>query len=947
MTRAASAPSSVTAKATTARVPCATYRLQLHAGFTFEDARRVLPYLERLGISDVYVSPPFQAVTGSTHGYNLVAHDQLSPELGGEDAFRAFTDDLRARGMGLVVDFVPNHMGIANGENRMWEDVLENGPSSLYADFFDIEWRPLKRSLDGKVLLPVLGDQYGRVLEKGELCLVYEAGRFRLRYYERTFPISPRTIAPILEHALSRTNLDKEDAAQMELESIATQARNLPRADTSDVDARTVRAREKRVLRRRLAALTEHSDAVASAVRATLDEWNAPEGIERLDALLRYQNYRLAYWRVATEEINYRRFFDINDLAAIRMEHPGVFEATHELLFRLIDEGRVTGVRLDHTDGLYDPLGYFRALQEERARQTGQDAKTLPLYVVAEKILEPGENLPDRWPIHGTTGYDFLAQLNGLWVRQDAANDMSGIYRRYTGENTPYEELLYHGKRLIMRSSLASEINVLAERLERLAESDRRSRDFTLPSLRTAIIETIACFPVYRTYVRPDGTRERADNAHIERAVRAAKRHARDVSGSVFDFLADVLRLRVPEDGDAEAYREFALKFQQVTGPVTAKGAEDTAFYQFNRLVSLNEVGGDPGVFGVSLADFHKEMTRRVQKWPHAMLATSTHDTKRGEDTRARISVLTEMPDAWMAYLSTWARVARQYVTEQDGERAPDLNDEYLLYQNVLGAWPLDGHVEGFEDRLVEYMHKAIKESKRHTSWTNQNAEYEEAVERFVRGMLRDEEFVAGVRELHARVSPYGAQNGLSSVLVKVTAPGVPDTYQGAEAWNQSLVDPDNRRSVDYERLGAILGEAERTDDRAAFARRLLEQYEDGAVKAFVTHALLQYRRAHPELFAHGEYVPLDAGEHAVAFARTLGRDVAVSIAPRFTLTLTRGERAWALQDAWGDATLAMPVGGAYRNVLTAEVLRTTRARTLRLRDVFAGFPLALLVRER
>ncbi|AFZ69017.1 malto-oligosyltrehalose synthase [Deinococcus peraridilitoris] len=930
----------------TARIPRATYRLQLHAGFTFEDAQEVLGYLDRLGVSDVYTSPPFQAVTGSTHGYNLVSYETLSTELGGEDAFRALAGALAKRGMGMIVDFVPNHMGIANGENAMWEDVLENGQSSRFADFFDIEWQPLKRSLSGKVLLPTLGDQYGVVLERGELRLVRQGGRIFLAYYDRRFPVSPRSLAPLLDRAEELTGLSEDDWDRLELASIATQARNLPHAATADPAARVVRAREKEVLKRRLRDLSFRSEAIGSALDAALAEWNSPEGIEKLDALIRDQNYRLAFWRIATEEINYRRFFDINDLAAIRMEDSAVFESAHRLLMRLIDEGLVTGVRLDHTDGLYDPLGYFRALQECRAKQTGEDAKGLPLYLLAEKILESGEHLPDRWPIHGTTGYDFLAQLNGLWVRTEAAEEMSAIYRRYTGENTGFSELVYQGKRLIMRSSLSSEVAVLAERLERLAESDRRSRDFTLTSLRTAITELIASFPVYRTYVRPDGTRERADNAHIDRAVRLAKRRNRDLSPAVFDFLGDVLKLRAAEGGRDISFTDFALKFQQATGPVTAKGVEDTSFYLYNRLVSLNEVGGDPAIFGTTLEAFHKEIAGRVSRWPQAMLATSTHDTKRGEDTRARISLLSEIPDSWMAYLSTWGRVARQYTVDLDGERAPDLNDEYLFYQTVLGSWPLDANFEGYTERIVDYLHKAIREAKRHTSWTNQNTEYEDAIANFARGMLEDQEFKAGIEELHTRLSPYGAQNGLSSALVKLTAPGVPDTYQGCEVWNQSLVDPDNRRPVDYARLNTILKRVEKAGaEPLALAAEFLQTYQDGAVKLLVTHLALQARRDHEALFRDGDYQALDAGEHIVAYARTLGRAVSVTVAPRFTLTLTGEQQAWALGEVWGDAELPLPVGGKYRNVLTGEIHNASRKRTLKLREVLREFPLALLVK--
>ena len=929
-----------------ARIPRATYRLQLHKDFTFEDARNVLTYLERLGISDVYISPPFQAVTGSTHGYNLVSYGKLNSELGGEDAFEKLTREIRERGMGLLVDFVPNHMGIANGENEWWEDVLENGETSRYAHFFDIEWNPLKRCLAGKVLLPVLGDQYGRVLENGELKLERQRGRIYLKYYERRFPLSPRTLTPILERAAQLTGLDENDEDLMELASIATQARNLPGVESPDPGAPLTRAREKVVLRRRLRDLTERSEAVSRALDAAIAEWNAPENVDMLDERIQDQNYRLAFWRVATEEINYRRFFDINDLASVRMEDPAVFEAAHALLLQLLERGQITGVRLDHTDGLYDPLGYFQALQERRAQHTGEDPASLPLYVVAEKILEPGEHLPRRWPIHGTTGYDFLAQLNGVFVRTDAQEELTGIYQRFAGEHTSYHQTLHESKRLIMRASLASEINVLAERLERLAESNRRSRDFTLSALRTAIIETIAAFPVYRTYVRADGTRGRADNAHIEKATRLAKRRNRNVNASVFDFLADVLRLNIPDGADEAAWVSFALKFQQVTGPVTAKGVEDTSFYLYNRLVSLNEVGGDPELFGTTLQAFHEANSERAQHWRHTMLATSTHDTKRGEDTRARINVLSEMPEDWINYLNTWTITAQPYLRDLEGELAPDRNDQYMFYQNVLGSWPLDGNFEGYADRLVDYLMKAIREAKRHTAWTNQNTEYEEAIEAFARGMLADEAFMASMRELHDRISSHGAQNGLSTALVKFTAPGVPDTYQGSEVWNQSLVDPDNRRPVDYDRLQELTRNLDaQGSDAVQVARNLLGSFEDGTVKLLVTHKALQARRDHEALFRDGDYVPLDAGDHAIAFARTHGNDTAVTIAPRFTYTLTNGRERWAVGDAWGDASVQLPDSGTYRNLLTGEEHSVAADAPLKLRDVLRSFPLALLLK--
>ena len=983
-----------------ARIPRATYRLQLHPGFTFAHAERVLDYLTRLGVSDAYLSPIWQAVPGSTHGYDVTDHSRVNTERGGLGGFTRFSDAIRERGLGLLLDFVPNHMGVGGGHNLYWEDVLEHGQASRYSHFFDIDWEPLKRSLEHKVLLPVLGDLYGRVLEQGQLKVVrwdgaeektVRDGKFFISYVDRLFPLSPRTQAGLLRRASDLCKLSEDNPLRGELYSLAVQAGHLPRSSgTLSDEGRSERARETAVIARRLHALSGLSPAIPRALDAAVRELNAdPEALNRL---FQEQNYRLSYWRVASEQINYRRFFDINDLAALRMEDPRVFAWAHAGLYDLVAQGRVDGVRLDHTDGLYDPAGYFGKLQDwagaaldidrpagatpEVNRLEGSDGPagqlghqngavvepaSLPIYVVAEKILEPGEKLPESWPIHGTTGYDFLAQLGGTFVSGVHEDEMTAIYRRFTGDRLSYGETLLGTKELILRGSLSSELSGLAERLERLAERDPRWSDFTLSTLRSALREVIASFPVYRTYLRQDGQRERGDDAKIGQAILDARRLNRDLDPTVFDFLHEVLTIATQDALSAQAYGEFTLSFQQLTGPVTAKGAEDTAFYRYVRLLTLNEVGGDPALYGTPLATFHAQAKARARDWPHAMLSTSTHDTKRGEDTRARIAVLSEMPQTWAAYLSVWSRLSRpfeKYESTEGGQatrgpqRWPSFGDSYALFQTMLGAWPLEGMNSGvarqdFQSRLIACAHKSAREAKQFSTWASPNARYEELLAGFIGGLLGSDEFVGSMQELHGRVSPYGAQNGLSTVLVRLTAPGMPDTYQGAELWNQSLVDPDNRRPVDYAGLSRRLGELEARYgiDPLALAQGALARYQDGDVKLLTTWAALQARREAPELFAAGDYQPIDAGKFLLAYSRTHGRQVAVIAAPRLSYTLTREKQPWALGAAWGKRELTLPGAGRYRNALTGETF-TVRGKKLLLAELLAHFPLALLLKS-
>jgi isoamylase len=940
----------------------ATYRLQLGPGFGFREAMGVIDYLCALGVTDVYASPLLAAARGSTHGYDVIDHGRLNEALGADEDFVSWTDELRARGLGLLLDWVPNHMGIAGGQNRAWDDVLENGPSSTYAEYFDVDWSPPKMGLEDRVLLPILGGQYGEALERGELRVVWEDGVFRLAFHEHRLPLGPKTLMPVVASVIAASGLPEGHADREELESILAAMRNLPERHERAADQRKERAREKEIIKRRLKRLVLDSEAVAKAVGEALVALNGTPGssstFDALDALLGAQTYRLASWQVAAEEINYRRFFDINELAAIRMESAPVFEQAHALLFQMLREGRVSALRLDHTDGLYDPLAYFEALQRRfvpptpRATPGSPDDLARPLPLLVEKILEPGEKLPASWPIDGTTGYEFTAAVLGLWVDPRAEEPMTLFWHRFSGDHRTLAEHIYEAKHHILRYSLASEVNMLARALERIASRNRRWRDFTLISLARALTETLAAFSVYRTYLREGRRPSEQDERRIRDAIRAARRNNPSMSPTVFAFLEEVLLLRTDETEEERLEHErFALRFQQLTGPVMAKSVEDTTFYRYHRLVCLNEVGGHPGAFGTSVEDFHRLNAERARDWPLSMTTTSTHDTKRGEDTAARIAVLSEMPHAWRSAVRRWSELAEGARAVVDGAPAPSRALEYLFYQTVVGAWPLGWDGTGptraeLEERLGAYLLKAAKEAKQQTSWTTPNPAYDEAVGTFVKAMLSDDAFIADLRELCELIGPHGAINGLAQTLLRLCSPGVPDTYQGAELWNQSLVDPDNRRPVDFGRRKAMLARITeaRARDPLALARELLASYEDGAIKLYVTHVALLARRARRELFLRGDYEDLPGGDHAVAFTRSHGDERLVCCVPRLTLARWRGEGGFPLGSTWGDERIRLPYAGRYRDALTGAAIDV--AGDVRLAEVFAHLPVALLFLE-
>ena len=891
-------------------VPSSTYRVQLSPAFGFDDACAIAGYLADLGVSHLYSSPVLQAAAGSTHGYDVVDHRRVNAALGGEAGHARMCDALAAAGLGQVLDVVPNHMAITGAENAWWWDVLENGPASVYAAYFDVDWDPPESKLRDTVLLPILGDHYGRVLEAGELHLARDGGSFVVRYHEHAFPVAPRSLDRLLAAAA-------EVCGSVELESIAAAFGRLPPATATDRESVRERHRDKEVFRGRLAALCEEEPEVAAALDVQVEAVNADW--DALDALLDRQNYRLAFWRTAGRELDYRRFFDINTLVGVRVEDPQVFEDTHALVLEWVEKGVVDGLRIDHPDGLLDPEGYLHRLNEASGGA----------WVVVEKILEPGERLPATWPVAGTTGYDFAARVGGLFVDPAGREPLLATYAEITGRPTDFDEVVLAKKHVVLRDILAADLNRLTGLFVEVCERNRRYRDYTRHELHEALREVAACFPVYRTYVRPAGASVTDDDvAHVEAAVAAAAARRPEIDAELFGFLEDLLLLRHrPEAapglpapvGEVEA--ELVARFQQFTGPVMAKGVEDTAFYDYVPLVSLNEVGGSPGQWGTSVEEFHRSCDETARRWPQSMLATSTHDTKRSEDVRARLHLLSEIPDVWGDAVRRWTAAN---VRHRAGPDLPEANAEYLLYQTLVGAWPLG------VDRAVSYMEKAAKEAKTRTSWIDPDPEYDGALRSFVEGVLGDRAFVDDLEGFVAPLVEPGRVTSLAQVLVKLAAPGVPDTYQGSELWDLSLVDPDNRRPVDYALRRRLLGELAELDAAAAWARA-----DDGLPKLKVVREALHLRRRRPEAFSPaGGYTPLaaagDKADHVVAFGRG---DQVVAAVPRLVL---------GLGGDWGDTSVDLP-SGAWHDVLAAVDVEGGRVR---LATLLGSFPVALLERR-
>lgn len=881
-----------------APLPVATYRIQLCPDFGFSAAAEVVAYLADLGISHLYTSPYLQSATGSTHGYDVVDPSRVSEELGGTEGHADVCDTLAAAGLGQMIDIVPNHMAIAGRQNPWWWDVLENGPSSRYATYFDVDWAASEERWLNKVLLPVLGDHYGRILENGEFQLSHEKESFTLRYRDHLFPVDPSSLPELLNRAAESQGSDF-------LAFLAESHARLPRPTVTARAAVERRHRDKAVLQDLLANLCRAEPGVRSAIDAEVARVNGDP--DAMDALIEQQNYRLALWRTASRDVGYRRFFDVKDLAALRVEDIEVFRDAHALPFNWVKRGWVQGLRIDHPDGLRDPEQYFKRLREACPEA----------WIVAEKILEPGEALPPQWPIAGTTGYDFLNLVGGLFVDPEGEDALTRTYEEFIGEETNYQALVRACKRQVLDDLLGSELNRLTSLFVDICERHRRHRDYTRYELREALCETAVCFPVYRSYVSNSKSGAREEDCHYTgEAVRNAMARRSDLDPELFSFLQELLLLRI--GGPLET--ELAMRFQQLTGPVMAKGVEDTAFYRFNRLLALNEVGGDPSRFGVTIEQFHQACIATQTTHPYTLLGSSTHDTKRSEDVRSRLALLSEIPDVW-------ARAVRRWRMRNEGHRIgewPDRNTEYLLYQTLIGAWPID------RQRLTSYAEKAVREAKLHTSWTDQNETYERILLGFIHAIMEDRVFCEDVANFVGSLIDAGRINSLAQTLIKLTAPGVPDIYQGTELWNLSLVDPDNRRQVDFTVRQRLL------DELACLSPEdILARSDEGLPKLWLIRQTLHLRRDRPEFLRPGAgYRPVCArgakAGHVVAFMR--GENV-ISVAPRLVLRL-EGE--------WGDTALDLPAG-RWTNFLTGDSWETDRGR---LADILARFPVAILLKE-
>lgn len=879
--------------------PRATYRLQFHPGFTFDDAAKLADYLAELGISHVYCSPLLQASPGSAHGYDVVDHGRVNADLGGAEGHARMSAAFGAHRLGQVLDIVPNHMAIVSPYNPWWWDVLENGPASNYAAYFDVDWDTPEMRLRNAVLLPVLGDQYGEVLESGEIRVERAGAELAVRYHEHRFPVAPRSLDTILAAAAARCGSD-------ELAFLADLFGRLPLPTATDFESTRRRHRDISVLRSQLARLIREDAGVAPAIDGAIAELNGHR--PALHLLLERQNYRLAYWRAASRDLGYRRFFDINTLVGLRMEDERVFNDTHALVLRWLGDGVIDGLRIDHIDGLRDPENYLVRMRRARA-----DA-----WIVVEKILAPGERLRETWPIAGTTGYDFMNLVGGLMIDPAGERPLTRLYNDLTGERADFARLAVAQKDVVMREVLGSDLNRLTALFVEVCELHPRRRDYTRHEVHEALCAVVARLGVYRTYVQE---REGApvhpdDHSRVAAAIEAAQLDRPEVDRRLFEFLGEILTLRIR--GPLET--ELAMRFQQFTGPVMAKSIEDTVFYRYNRMAALNEVGGDPGRFAIAPEEFHRRMTESHARWPLTMLATSTHDAKRSEDVRARLWLLAEIPTQWAAAVRGWSELNRPWWR---GGLA-DPNAEYLFYQTLVGAWPLA------PDRAREYMRKAAREAKVHTNWNNPNPEYERSLDGFVAGAYANAEFIADLERFVAPLIWPGRVNALAQTLLKLTAPGVPDFYQGCELWNLALVDPDNRRPVDYALRRRMLAAA-----RRATVEEVLARADDGLPKLWTIRNALDLRRRRPELFGRDAgYAPLDAegarADHAVAFIRGAG---AIALVPRLPIRLA---------DRWDGATLELPAG-RWRNLMTGE---SHRGGATPVATILARFPVALLERD-
>jgi (1->4)-alpha-D-glucan 1-alpha-D-glucosylmutase len=937
------------------RIPISTYRLQFSQQLRFNDAKALIPYLHELGITDVYASPLLQARRGSSHGYDVADPSHLNPELGTDEEFDAMVAELQRHGMGLLLDIVPNHMA-ASSENPWWMDVLEDGPRSAFASHFDVDWHPPSRSLENRVLLPILGKTYAQALEARELRLAYSRVGFFLQYFDFMLPIATRSYNRLLSYRQDRLErvTGGNATAWQEFEGIQAAVRQIPSPSSAPSETAGESRQHREAVKERLWQLYTTSEEVRRFVDGNIRLFNGRKGVPGsfllLDQLLSDQAYVLAFWQTANQEINYRRFFTISDLVGLRVEDPMTFEAVHAIALRLATKGMVTGLRVDHIDGLRDPLGYLRRLQQRIHPDAGSRDKNL--FLVVEKILSAGESLPAEWPVHGTTGYDFLNAVNGLFVDASNLPELENIYANFISERIQFSDLAYKKKKQVMGSILAVEMRSLGRYLSVLAADDRYARELPRQELTRALVETTACLEPYRTYIRGFEMKLQ-EKLPIEKALREARQRNPDVDPACFRFLREVLLLLpgvhlLPEQ--RESRLAFVMTWQQFTGPITAKGVEDSALYVYNRLISLNEVGSSPQRADFSLAGFHSFMQHRHQKWPFGMNATMTHDAKRAEDARARISVLSEVPGEWETCLNNWSRWNEPKCSQVRGVRVPERNEETLLYQTLIGSWPLTESVCAcYTQRIQEFMVKAVREAMVHTRWAVPNLDHEKALADFVKAVLEnvpENRFLRDLSRFAAKIAYHGALNSLSQLTIKLASPGVADFYQGTELWDLRLVDPDNRRPVDFGNLKGLLASQA---DMPPPLSTLVQNWKNGAIKLYVTQQGLLFRERHSAVLLKGSYVPLQAfgaqSDCVVAFARRYRGNWAAVIVPRFTVRLAREDSGPLSVLGWNDTRISLPneAPKCWINTLSGERINTNEGGIVYLDQVFENFPVALL----
>jgi (1->4)-alpha-D-glucan 1-alpha-D-glucosylmutase len=915
-------------------IPLSVYRLQFSPSYNFNEAQKIIPYLSDLGISCIYASPIFKTKKGATHGYAVVDPNQLNPELGSLKDFERLVESTKGHGISWLQDIVPNHMAY-DSENRMLLDVMEKGAHSKYYKFFDLNWQHPDEGLRGRILAPFLGKFYSEALESGEIKLQYEEDGLFICYYEMRFPVRPVSYAEVLK--CDPTN-------NPELSKLAEAAKNFENLGK-------IKGDEDEELKRAKTNLWQLYGEDPN-IKAYLDrriicfngEVGKPESFDPLDALLSQQLYRLSFWKVATEEINYRRFFNINELISLNVQDKEVFEATHELIFRLIKEEKFDGLRIDHVDGLYDPKLYLQRLRENLG----------DFYLVVEKILEFDEELPKDWPVNGTTGYDFMNWVNAVFCRREAAREFAKTYFKFAGLTRPYDELLSAKKRLIIGKHMAGNIDNLAHEIKIISSGDRYGRDITLYGLERALVEIMAHFPVYRTFINQDSF-SRQDQSYIRKAAEKARS-----KNPAYEYEINYVENILLQEFKASPEKRkdminFIMRFQQYTAPLMAKGFEDTFLYIYNKLISLNEVGGSPNIFGIKRKDFHRFNARRSLNSPHTLNTTSTHDTKRGEDVRARINVLTEFPKEWKQNLRAWSRINKAKKTIISGHYLPDENDEYFLYQTILGALPFNQDEFGeFIKRIKDYLIKAVREAKVHTAWIKPDTEYEQACLKFIEEILQLNEqnrFLKDFMAFAKKISFYGIFNSLSQLLLKITSPGVPDFYQGAELWDLNLVDPDNRRPVDFnsrqQMLDNIKSREENDNDLAELMSELLQDKASGKIKLFLTYRGLKARKKSADIFDYGSYEGLKVEGpfkyQIVAFARKHKEAVAVTVVPRF-LSLIVKEGQEPLGEVWQDTAVILPHNfpNKWKDEISGKIVYTDG--TIKVADILEKFPAALLV---